>query len=319
MKNILTYTLTFALAGSLFAQEEVLENRIFDGEMSETTKEGWTIKGANSLLFNQAAFSNWVSGGDSSIGLLGNVDYEFNYRKDKHMWDNRIILGYGLQSTEGEESKKTSDVINLTSKYRRQINDSKWYIGSALNFKTQFTNGYEYDDETVTIEGVEYTTQVESLVSSFMAPGYLQIGAGIDYLPNKNFEFNFHPLTSKMTFVNDDEVKVDSNGETRYGLDDADDSFVYELGLFVGVRHKINLMKNVTFDHQIGMYSNYLDNPDHIDISYSAILNMQINKYISTQLTGDLLYDHDIVNSEGERRLQSKQTLGIGVTYSFNK
>lgn len=318
MKKILTCTLAIALAGGMFAQEDAKTRKLNDGTMSETTKEGWTKRGTNSLLFNQAAFSNWVSGGVSSVGLLGNIDYEFNYRKGKNMWDNRIVLGYGLQSNEGEDSRKTEDVIDLTSKYRRQINESKWYIGSALNFKTQFTKGYEYND--LDGDGVDE----EYLNSNFMAPGYLQIGAGVDYLPNENFEFNFHPLTSKMTFVTDDEVFREYTAPGTYtevekfGIDPGD-SFRYELGLFIGARHKMELMKNVTLDHQLGLYSNYLDHPERIDVSYSAMLNMQINKYISAQLTGDLLYDHDIVNSEGKRRLQSKQTLGLGLTYTFEK
>ncbi len=73
-------------------------------------------------------------------------------------------------------------------------------------------------------------------------------------------------------------------------------------------------MKNITLDHQLGLYSNYFDHPERIDISYSAVLNMQINQYISAQLTGDLVYDHDQL-----RDLQVKETLGIGLTYAFAK
>lgn len=318
MKKILisSFILTL-LGGGMYAQEDAKDRRLNDGAMAEIEKEGWTKKGTNSLLFNQAAFSNWVAGGVSSVGLLANMDYEFNYRKGKNMWDNRIILGYGLQTNEGEDTKKTDDIIDLTSKYRRQINQSKWYMGAALNFKTQFTKGYEYYDEDIidpnTLE-VLGTNEAKRVTSNFLAPGYLQIGAGVDYIPNSNFELNIHPLTSKMTFVTDDDVKVDESGAPRYGLDSVDDSFVYELGMFIGARQNVNLMKNITLDHQIGLYSNYLDNPDHIDVSYSAVLNMQINQYISAQLTGDLLYDHDII-----RELQVKQTLGIGLTYSFAK
>ena len=187
MKKILISTFTLAMLSVTFAQEDAKDRKLNDGTMADTAKEGWTKKGTNSLLFNQAAFSNWVSGGVSSVGLLANADYEFNLRKGKTMWDNRIILGYGLQTNEGESTKKTEDIIDLTSKYRRQINESKWYFGSALNFKTQFTKGYEYTDETTTIDGVDYTTEVRTITSNFLAPGYLQIGAGVDFIPNENF------------------------------------------------------------------------------------------------------------------------------------
>lgn len=313
MKKILICTFALTLFGGMYAQEDAKDRKLNDGSMAEIEKEGWSKKGTNSLLFNQAAFSNWVAGGVNSAGVLANMDYEFNYRKGKHMWDNRFILGYGFQANEGEDTKKTEDVIDLTSKYRRQINESKWYIGAAANFKTQFTKGYEYSD----LDGDG--TDERYMTSNFMAPGYLQIGAGFDYLPNENFELNIHPLTSKMTFVTDDKVfrkYSDPNNYTeakKFGVDPGD-SFRYELGMFVGARQKVTLMKNITLDHQIGLYSNYFDHPERVDISYSALLNMQINKYISAQLTGDLLYDHDQL-----RKLQVKQTLGIGLTYAFEK
>lgn len=200
MKKVLICAFTLTLFGGMYAQEDAKDRKLNDGTMAEIEKEGWTKKGTNSLLFNQAAFSNWVAGGVNSAGLLANMDYEFNYRKGKHMWDNRFILGYGFQTNEGEDTKKTDDIIDLTSKYRRQINESKWYVGAAANFKTQFTKGYEYSD----LDGDG--TDERYVTSNFMAPGYLQIGAGFDYLPNENFELNIHPITSKMTFVTDDKV-----------------------------------------------------------------------------------------------------------------
>ncbi|MFV0530214.1 MAG: DUF3078 domain-containing protein [Flavobacteriales bacterium] len=314
MKRNLTFVFALALLGITYAQEDAQDRKLNDGAMSDTKKEGWTKKGTNSLLFNQASFSNWVAGGVSSAGVLANIDYEFNYRKGKHMWDNRIILGYGLQANEGEDTKKTEDVINLTSKYRRQINKSKWFMGAALNFKTQFTKGYEYSD----LDG--NGAEEKYMTSNFMSPGYLQIGAGVDYIPNDKFELNIHPITSKMTFVSDKEVFKEYSAPGVYSYKDKafgvkyGNSFFYELGIFVGARQNITLMKNITLDHQIGLYSNYFNHPERVDISYSAILNMKINKFISAQLTGDLLYDHDQL-----RDLQVKQTLGIGLTYNFGK
>ena len=42
----------------------------------DTTKkqEGWTVRGTNTLLLNQAAFSNWVAGGINSIALTARAD-----------------------------------------------------------------------------------------------------------------------------------------------------------------------------------------------------------------------------------------------------
>jgi hypothetical protein len=48
-------------------------------------------------------------------------------------------------------------------------------------------------------------------------------------------------------------------------------------------------------------------------LSYSGVLNMKINKFISTNVTLDLLYDHNQI-----QKTQLKQTLGVGFAYNFD-
>ncbi|MCF6182248.1 DUF3078 domain-containing protein [Lutibacter sp.] len=68
----------------------------FAQEKKEEPKEGWTKKGNITLLFNQSAFSNWVTGGENNVaGNLG-INYDFNYAKGNLTWDNKIIASYGL-------------------------------------------------------------------------------------------------------------------------------------------------------------------------------------------------------------------------------
>jgi hypothetical protein len=42
-------------------------------------EEGWNRSGKGNLLVNQAAFSNWASGGVNSVSLSLKVDYDLNY------------------------------------------------------------------------------------------------------------------------------------------------------------------------------------------------------------------------------------------------
>jgi len=48
---------------------------IKDSTVIETIKKPryWSIAAKNSVLFNQAAFSNWVSGGANNLGWLASV------------------------------------------------------------------------------------------------------------------------------------------------------------------------------------------------------------------------------------------------------
>lgn len=296
--------MALSLCGSaaLFAQEikdgnvatdsrRYLKEAKFDGRT-----EGWFISGNNSILFSQSSFSNWMAGGVNSIALNGNMDYEFNLTRGKHIWDNRIILGYGVQSNKGEETRKNNDIIDFTSSYGYNIGNN-WYLASALNFKTQFTSGYDY------------ATSPKTKISNFMAPAYLSFGLGLDYKPNDNFQVNLHPLTARVTFVLDDDLQYAGS----YGLKNDGDSLLFELGAFVGARYKFQIMESITYDNRLGIFANYLHQPFNMDIAYWGLLDFKVNRLISAQVAINLLYDEDQI-----KKTQVKQTLGIGFNYKFD-
>lgn len=275
------------------------------GKLDTSKKqEGWTIRGTNVLLFNQAAFSNWVAGGINSVALTARADYEFNLKKGKNLWENRFLMGYGLRSEEKSDATKVEDVLDITSKYGYQIKQSNWFAAASLNLKTQFSKGYDYSKPS------------QGYISNFMAPGYLTFGLGVDYIPNDNFQLSIHPLTSRLTFIGDKAV-FDPNKDgiltDAYGAKPGE-NFVYQLGAYFGGRYKVKLMENMLLDNRFGIFTNYLKNPQNLVMAYSGILDMKVNKFISTQITADLFYDDNQIG-----KLQLKETLGVGLTYKFGK
>ncbi|WP_461485717.1 DUF3078 domain-containing protein [Pedobacter sp.] len=267
-------------------------------------QEGWTVRGTNTLLLNQAAFSNWIAGGINAIALTARADYEFNLKKGKNLWENRILGGYGLRSEEGSRATKVEDIIDFTSKYGYQLGKSNWYSAAALNLKTQFAKGYDY------------AKPAQSYISNLFSPGYVTLGLGIDYIPNDNFNLSIHPLTSRFTIIADKAVfDPDQDGilTDAYGAKPTE-SLVYQLGAYVGGRYKVKLMENILLDNRFGIFTNYLEKPQNMVLSYSAILDMKVNKFISTQITADLFYDDNQIG-----KLQLKETLGVGLTYKFGR
>ncbi len=263
--------------------------------------QGWFISGNNSLQFNQAAFSNWIAGGVNSYSLTANVDYEFNLTRGRHIWDNRILLNYGVLRNEGEEYRKSNDVIDLTSSYGYEF-VKNFYFAAALNFKTQFTEGFDYAVQ-------DSITGDYKKISSFMAPGYLSFGLGVDYKPNENLQVNFHPFTSRFTFVTDKDLQYQGS----FGLKEDGDTFLYEFGAYLGARYRFNIMENISYDNRLGIYSNYLDQPFNMDIAYQGVLDLKVNNFISAQATLNLFYDEDQI-----KKTQVKQTLGVGLAYKFD-
>lgn len=263
--------------------------------------QGWYVSGNNSLQFNQAAFSNWIAGGVNSYSLTANIDYEFNLTKGRHIWDNRILLNYGVLRNEGEDYRKSNDVIDLTSSYGYEF-VKNFYFAAALNFKTQFTEGFDYAVQ-------DSITGDYKKISNFMAPGYLSFGLGIDYKPNENLQINFHPFTSRFTFVTDKDLQYQGS----FGLKEDGDTYLYEFGAYIGARYKFSIMENISYDNRLGIYSNYLDEPFNMDVAYQGVLDLKVNNFISAQATINLFYDEDQI-----KKTQVKQTLGVGLAYKFD-
>lgn len=302
MKKLLVLLL-ISSAANVFSQTvdgsgnlQINSQQYVKTKTSQDRLQGWYISGNNSLQFNQAAFSNWMAGGVNSYALNASLDYEFNLTRGRHIWDNRIMMAYGILRNEGEDYRKSNDVIDFTSSYGYEFIKS-FYFAGAVNFKTQFS------------EGFDYSVDPKKYLSNFMAPAYLQFGIGIDYKPNDNLQINFHPFTSRFTFVLDDELQYAGN----YGLKEDGASHVYEFGAFLGARYKFNIMENISYDNRLGIYSNYLEKPQNMTVAYQGILDMKVNRLISAQATINLFYDENQI-----KETQLKETLGIGLAYKFD-
>jgi len=276
----------------------IIDGRKYLKSKVDTTgrKSGWEIYGANTLTVNQNTFSNWIAGGENSVSFIAKVDYELNYRKKRNLWDNRFILEYGFLDNKTNGTRKTSDNINITSSYG-YLWKKNWYLTASVNLRSQFAPGYDYG------------TNPKTKKSNLFAPAYFTIGVGANYNPTADFSLSIHPITSRTTIVADKELQRKGN----YGLKEDDELMYFEIGAYVGARYRFKIFENVTYDNNIGLFSNYSHKPLNIDLVYSGVLNMKINNFMSTQFTVNLAYDEDQI-----KRTQFKQTLGVGLTYKID-
>jgi hypothetical protein len=273
--------------------------------IADTTGNGWSKKGNLTFLFNQANFNNWIAGGESSLsGTLG-INYEFHYKNDKTTWDNRILANYGLLQTKNADfEKKTDDRFEYNSIYGKKA-FGEWYLSFILNFKTQFTTGYIYEKNA---NGVE--TRKEN--TEFFSPAYLTFGPGMYWKKSDNLKVNLAPLTSKFTFVNSDYTSGLGYVNGSYFGVDANKSMLYEIGFYASAYYKFILMKNVSVENFLNLYSNYLDKPTNVDIDYQINIVMVINKTLSANFTFQTIYDDNAFQG-----FQTRQVFGLGVNYGF--
>lgn len=305
MKKLLVLTALFITPLFMMAQ---------DAEEKEAPKEGWHKSGNISLLFNQAAFNHeWTGGGSSNYSANLGLTYDANYRKGKLAWDNRIMADYGISRIRDDEyTRKTNDRLELNSIVGKQINESLWYLSYFLNFKTQFASGYEYGTDSENL-----ITRTET--TKFLSPGYLQTGPGMLWKKNDNLKVNIAPATARLIFVaseftdvGNDPIAIAAFNESPYFGVEANETTRFEFGASVSAYAKIQLMENIAMENVLNLFSNYLEDPQNVDIDYTMNLVMSVNKWITANATFQAIYDDNAVQG-----FQIREGLGIGVTYGF--
>lgn len=271
---------------------------------AETKKDSvWITNGYAGLKLTQVSFTNWATGGDNAFAFDLQGTYQADYKHNKHIWQNRIELSYGLNKTKSEITKKTSDKIYLNSNYGYEIY-KRLYLSALLNFQSQFTRGYDY--------GVN----PDVYVSQFMAPGYLMTGIGFTWIPNKFFTAVLSPAAWRGTFVLNDRL----SDEGAYGVKPGK-RLLSEFGANLKLEGRYEFLKNMTLYSRLDLYSDYLRKPQNVDINWEVQINMVINKWFSTTLTTNMVYDDDvkITLSDGRKvkRIQFKELLGVGLQFNF--
>ncbi|MBN1462238.1 MAG: DUF3078 domain-containing protein [Paludibacteraceae bacterium] len=295
----------FAFAQITEAEKKVRDASTVVAPTDTTAGSNWKKGGVVGLNFAQAAFQNWAAGGENSIALNGLVSVYANYKKGNSSWDNMLDLGYGiLKQGNADGFMKTDDKVDFSSKYGRMAT-KYWYYAALLNLKTQMTPGYNYPNDSVAI-------------SNLLAPGYVILAVGMDYKPAISFSAFIAPLTGKVTIVND--PVLSSVG--AYGVDSGK-VFKNEFGGYIRLMYNRDFFnKTVSVLSKLDLFTNYLHNPENVDVSWENIIGFKINKYISATITAQLVYDDDIkaINSNGIQigpKVQLKEVLGIGFNYKF--
>jgi len=271
----------------------------------------WTLGGLSSVTFSQVSLKNWAAGGQNSVSINGYTGLFADLRKERQTWENSVDLAYGLVKQGDVDFTKSDDKLNFVTKYGYQINNNnqKWFFSGLLDFKTQFTNGFA-------------TAEQDSVISTFMAPGYLVLGLGIDYKPSKVLSINYIPVTGKFTFVMDDRLSALG----AYGVDPGSKSRA-ELGSFLRVKYKDEIIKNVNVDSRLELFTNYIENFGNIDVNWQNGFVFKVNGWLTTNFFTQLIYDDDIDievdnNNDGTidetgPRIQFKSVLGVGATFTF--
>jgi hypothetical protein len=257
----------------------------------------WTTEFSAGLNFNQAAFSgNWKNGGINSVAFGSIIAGKANYAKDRLTWDNEMELLFGIVSNEGENARKSNDRILLDTKLGYKMSGN-WSTYFSLNFLSQFAKGYNYENDSRT------------LISNFLAPGYLTSSLGFEYKPNQDFALRLSPFSPRFTFVNDKNLYL--TVPENYGVPIGKTVRTEWLALQLYATYDKNITEMFNVKSRYQLFANYetLDwkTIDHrLDITLTA----KITNLINVTLTSINLYDID-----QDPGVQYSQALALGILY----
>ncbi len=262
-------------------------------KIQDEKPNGWDKKGMFTFLLNQANFNNWLAGGQSSVSGNAGVKYDFNYKSDTWTWDNKLAANYGLTKLQEQDIQKTDDRFEFNSLLGKKAS-GEWYYSAFFNFKTQFDSGFDPADHTLKL-------------SHFFSPAYFQFGPGMLWKKSDNLKINIAPATSKLIIVHSHFTELGPSFGVLQGK-----STRYEFGAALNGYYKFNIMENVSAENILNLYSNYLEAPKNVDIDYTLNIVMKVNKYLSTNISLQTIYDDNAFSG-----FQTREVIGIGVNYGF--
>jgi hypothetical protein len=289
-------------------------------------KKYWDYRTESSVVLSQSALSNWVKGGENSISTALDVTAYADYKRPelKLSSSNFARLKLGFLKSGSEDIRKNLDLLETNSKVNHKA-FGKFDFSAILLFKTQIAIGKAYTKDT------------SYMVSRFFNPATVTLGFGLDYKPDKETSINFSPLSYKGTFVpaggkiTADSLVAGKIDQTTYGVALGRRS-KHEPGASLQVSRVSHPFENLTITNRLQLFTNYVNNPQNIDVDWEMIAVMNLNWFTELRLNTHLIYDDDtkttlmkggapVLLEDGTEkktaRTQFKEMFGISLVFRF--
>ncbi len=253
----------------------------------------WSKEAVVGFNISNTNFDNWSGGGEDATTWSLKSSGKIEQNLEKTNWKSTGKLGYGQTKLGGSGFRKSLDELFLESIYSYKFHKYLNPYASATA-ATQFTKGYNYPED-----GSPKTT-----VSNFWDPGYLTQGTGIGIRPVTG-------LTSRLGFS----VKETFSGKYGYADDDLTDldnvTFKAEPGLESITDYSAKLQDILLYTTKLSVFVNFKGTSE-IDGKWENVLSAQLAKYLTVNLSYDVVYDKDLSES-----VQKRQIVSLGANYSI--
>jgi hypothetical protein len=259
----------------------------------------WVTVGIN---FSQSGFTdNYQSGGTNAIAMRGDFNYRTEYKKAPFSYTMETAFTYGVAKNKGQGSRKTQDRLFNDNKIATQLSKS-WYFFGSVTFESQFDKGYIYQDNN----------GPTTLISKFLAPGYLTESVGFEFKPVGWFSSRIGTGTARQTFVID--TNLINNQPSNYGVKRGKrvkNDLAFQVVSQI-INKNLDRAGTMVLNTRYALFIPYEKHIRFITHRVDLTLTARVNRLINVNVTGNFIYDKAANNKP-----QASEGLAMGVAYRF--
>ncbi|HHU35058.1 MAG TPA: DUF3078 domain-containing protein [Bacteroidetes bacterium] len=327
------------------------------GDDSNANPKNWRYNLKPGLNYSGSSFRDWFDGGNQLVSMKFNSEGFVNYQNERVIWKNSFMMDHGFTKKRYQKAQINVDKLDFTSSLSLIGKRENFMYTFLFSLKSQFTEGYNYLSSTqwllqssffapgyIKVDlGIDYIG-VENLnihLSPLSEKTTIVREAFYDKKVINEFwggyEPSFYPEedphSGRIEPTEDELLPFETQLETTYegyGLAWRENS-KFEVGPNFRVLYENpELYKFFGMKSRLDAFVSYteLSKPD---IDWETWLTINFNDYVAFNINFQLKYDYDVKFQENYidengmsavrnvSKLQFRNFLGFGVSYTFNK
>lgn len=318
MKKLSLVALSMLFFGTLWSQteenkaaQEAERKKKMDESMKMADGVGWSYKSAIGLDLGQLANINpYVGAGSNRLGIGGALAFSARLQKGLMSWKNDFMvnlstqrIGSGVISQNSDKKlpfEKALDLVTLSSNFGYKVNEkSAWSYSADFLMITQLL-GSHMDSATkkIYLSEVKEGTYNTNLLSKLFSPANISFALGMKYQKQPNWYFFLSPAALKMIYIHDQKIanlgvhgtELKDNSTTEFN------KAWYGVGALARTGYNNTYFKRLNYNSELILFSDYLDNPQNIDVTWFNTFGLEIFKGLNLQFKLDMFYDDNKFN-----------------------
>lgn len=265
----------------------------------EIFKQRNKLKVRSGLNVTQVSYDNWSSGGNNNFSARAYADLEHNYDDGKFSVKSTLGTAFTMTMSEADKKlQKSEDYLNITTTPSWKIGKHFQFSGNAT-LRTQWANSFRQDS---------------ILISSFMAPGNLNLSLGITYKPSSNLEIYLSPVAGSFQMVLNKKL-ADKGG---LGLDRGQ-QFKAQLGMTGRIKYNTPIYKDrITYETTI--QSNWQYSLVIPDLWWENKVNFKFTRLFGANFYMLVKYNDQLSTPRASENnyWQLNESFGLGLTYNVD-